>query len=106
MASEFVALKGQSTWTLVPASHEQHVVHWVFKLKRNLDGSIARFKACLVAKVIINRLVLTMMRHLVQLLKQPRFALFYPLQQSTNGLFSNWMLVTPFSMDLLKSKCL
>ena len=52
MASEFDALQRQATWTLVPPSSSQHVIgcRWVFKLKRNTDGSVARFKARLVAK--------------------------------------------------------
>uniref|UniRef100_A0A2N9FMK1 Integrase catalytic domain-containing protein n=1 Tax=Fagus sylvatica TaxID=28930 RepID=A0A2N9FMK1_FAGSY len=52
MASEFAALQRQATWTLVPSSSSQHVIgcRWVFKLKRNTDGSVARFKARLVAK--------------------------------------------------------
>jgi hypothetical protein len=51
-ASEFAALLRQDTWTLVPSSSSQHVIgcRWVFKLKRNTDGSVARFKARLVAK--------------------------------------------------------
>ncbi len=52
MQSEFQALQRQSTWTLVPISSDQHIIgcHWVFKLKRHIDGSVARYKARLVAK--------------------------------------------------------
>jgi hypothetical protein len=52
MASEFAALQRQSTWSLVPPSPDQHIIgcHWVFKLKRNSDGSVARYKARLVAQ--------------------------------------------------------
>jgi|UniRef100_A0A2N9EUJ8 hypothetical protein len=51
MTSEFQALKRQDTWTLVPPSNQNLVgCHWVYKLKRNSDGSIARYKAHLVAK--------------------------------------------------------
>ena len=37
---------------MVPISSDQHIIgcHWVFKLKRHLDGSVARYKARLVAK--------------------------------------------------------
>uniref|UniRef100_A0A2N9IXX5 CCHC-type domain-containing protein n=1 Tax=Fagus sylvatica TaxID=28930 RepID=A0A2N9IXX5_FAGSY len=52
MTSEFQALQRQNTWTLVPSSSTQNLVgcRWVYKLKRNSDGSIARYKARLVAK--------------------------------------------------------
>uniref|UniRef100_A0A2N9E5R8 Integrase catalytic domain-containing protein n=1 Tax=Fagus sylvatica TaxID=28930 RepID=A0A2N9E5R8_FAGSY len=52
MASEFAALQRQSTWSLVPPSPDHHIIgcHWVFKLKRNSDGSVARYKARLVAQ--------------------------------------------------------
>ena len=52
MHSEFQALQWQETWTLVPPSPSQNIVgyRWVYKLKRNLDGSISHYKARLVAK--------------------------------------------------------
>jgi hypothetical protein len=52
MASNLSALQWQSTWSLVPSSPDHDVIgcHWVFKLKRNPDGSVARYKARLVAK--------------------------------------------------------
>ena len=52
MQSEFDALQRQSTWSLVPPPPGQNIIgcRWVYKLKRNSDGSISRYKACLVAK--------------------------------------------------------
>ena len=52
MAAEFDALQRQSTWVMVPPSPSQNVegCKWVFKLKRNSDGSINKYKAKLVAK--------------------------------------------------------
>ena len=52
MASEFAALQRQHTWQLVPPSSDQNVVgcRWVYKIKRNSDGSVSRYKAHLVTK--------------------------------------------------------
>lgn len=51
MDAEFQALQRQNTWSLVFAPPHANLVgcKWVFKLKLNSDGSIARYKARLVA---------------------------------------------------------
>ena len=51
MQKEFDALQSQGTWILVPNSGDKNVIwsKWVYKLKRNSDDSISRFKAWLVA---------------------------------------------------------
>uniref|UniRef100_A0A2N9ISB5 Integrase catalytic domain-containing protein n=1 Tax=Fagus sylvatica TaxID=28930 RepID=A0A2N9ISB5_FAGSY len=52
MTEEFQALQKQGTWTLVPPSPSKNIVgcKWVYKLKYNSDGTLARYKARLVAK--------------------------------------------------------
>jgi Reverse transcriptase (RNA-dependent DNA polymerase) len=42
----------KQTWVLVPPSADYNIIgcKWIYKLKHNSDGSIDRFKACLVAK--------------------------------------------------------
>lgn len=52
MQNEFNALLSTGTWTLVPPSPSHNVVgcKWVFRIKKNPDGSIERYKARLVAK--------------------------------------------------------
>jgi histone deacetylase 1/2 len=52
MDEEYDALIKNNTWHLVPSSHGQNVIDckWVYKVKRKADGTIDRYKACLVAK--------------------------------------------------------
>ncbi|GAB2288443.1 hypothetical protein Dimus_037998 [Dionaea muscipula] len=52
MQDEMNALTSQNTWTLVPLPPDKNVVSckWIFKLKKNADGTISRHKARLVAR--------------------------------------------------------
>ncbi|XP_070673164.1 uncharacterized protein [Malus domestica] len=52
MKEELSALHNQGTWFLVPLPPHKNLVgcKWVFKIKKNVDGSIGRYKARLVAK--------------------------------------------------------
>lgn len=53
MDSEYASLLKQNTWSLVLLLVGKNVVHckWVYKIKRDSDGTIARYKARLVAKI-------------------------------------------------------
>ena len=52
MDAEFHSLQKQHTWSLVPLPPHKNIIpcKWVYKLKRHSDGSIARYKARLVAR--------------------------------------------------------
>ncbi|XP_010243265.1 PREDICTED: uncharacterized protein LOC104587377 [Nelumbo nucifera] len=52
MQSEYDALIRNGTWSLVPVPPNANIVgcKWIFKLKRNSDGSLAHYKARLVAR--------------------------------------------------------
>ena len=53
MNDEFQALQKNKTWHLVPPRAGLNVIDckWVFKLEQKSDGSIDRYKVCLVAKM-------------------------------------------------------
>lgn len=52
MEEETMAINKNDTWELskLPPNQQAIGVKWVYKIKRNADGSIARYKARLVAK--------------------------------------------------------
>ena len=52
MKEELDVLTKNNTWDLVTLPPEQSVVgcKWIYKIKTRSDGSIERYKACLVAK--------------------------------------------------------
>lgn len=49
---EYIALMSQGTWTLVSPPPGAPIIgcKWIFKIKRNSDGSVSRYKAKLVAQ--------------------------------------------------------
>ena len=52
MQEEPTALDANHTWQITTLSPEKTTIgyHWVYKIKHKSDGSIDRYKACLVAK--------------------------------------------------------
>ncbi|KAI5340798.1 hypothetical protein L3X38_020072 [Prunus dulcis] len=52
MKEEIDALHIQDTWILVPSPGDKNIIgsKWVYKIKRNPDGSVGRYKARLVAQ--------------------------------------------------------
>lgn len=52
MLDEFTTILANGTWTLVPKQNHFNIIgsKWVYHIKRNTNGSIARYKVRLVAK--------------------------------------------------------
>ena len=52
MKEELDALSKNHTWDLVHFPPRKYVVgcKWIYKIKTHFDGSIERYKACLIAK--------------------------------------------------------
>jgi len=52
MNNKHVALLRNKTWHLVPKPKCKNIVSskWVYKIKRKANGTIDRYKSCLVAK--------------------------------------------------------
>lgn len=52
MDEEIDALQKQGTWSLVPCPANKNIIgsKWIYKVKKNLDGFISRYKARLVAQ--------------------------------------------------------
>ncbi|KAM1023651.1 hypothetical protein ACFX2A_045494 [Malus domestica] len=52
MQEEYDSLRSQGTWVLVPSPSDRSIVgsKWVYKVKKNPDGSVSRYKARLVAQ--------------------------------------------------------
>jgi hypothetical protein len=60
MDEEYMALKSNRTWHLVPSGTGKNVINckWVYKVKRRADGSVDRYKARLVVKSFKQRYVI------------------------------------------------
>ena len=52
MSKEIDALLTNNTWTLVPRPSHKNIIgnKWLFRIKKNADGSVECYKARLVAK--------------------------------------------------------
>ena len=52
MLEELSVIEKNGAWEFakLPKGHRAIGLKWVYKFKRNLDGEIVRYKACLVAK--------------------------------------------------------
>ncbi len=107
MTSEYDALQCQATWTLVPPSSDQNLVGcwWVYKLKRNSDGTIARYKARLVAKGYHQQHGMDFDETFSPVVKPATVRLVLSIAAHRIGLFANLTFPTPFFMAFSRKQC-
>jgi hypothetical protein len=72
MQDEYNALMDNKTWHLVHPSSTRNLIDckWVYRVKKNVDGTVDRYKARLVQKASNKDMALTMKTPSVQWLKQ------------------------------------
>ena len=93
MEQEFLALRKNETWELVPPPSRVNVIDskWIFKVKRHVDGSVERYKARLVAKGLSNNMVLITKTLSVLSSSLPPFDFFSHWQLLKDGLSDSSM---------------
>ncbi|PKU77239.1 Retrovirus-related Pol polyprotein from transposon TNT 1-94 [Dendrobium catenatum] len=89
MAQEFFALQQQGTWTLVSPPPNAPVLgsKWTYRTKYNSDGSVARFKARLVAQGNQQELGINYQDTFSPVAKLPTIRILF-----TIALFHNWQV--------------
>ena len=92
MFDELTTLLRNGTWDLVPPSHSQNVVgyKWLFRIKRNPNGTISKYKACLVAKGFHQQPVMEFHDIFSPVVKPATIRLIHLIL--TLGLFHDWPL--------------
>ncbi|KAL5546443.1 hypothetical protein UlMin_006130 [Ulmus minor] len=89
ICDEFNALLRTQTWNLVPRSSPMNVIgcKWVFRVKRNPDGSVSRYKAQFVTKGFHQRPGIDYQETFSPVIKPTTFVLCFLLLSHMIGLF-------------------
>lgn len=98
MDEEFFALQKTGTWDLVPLPSAKCLVSckWVYKIKTNLDGSVERYKALLVAQGFTQEFGIDYEETFAPVTKLTYVRTLIVLLLFTSGVFLNWMIRMPF----------
>ncbi|GMI95462.1 cysteine-rich RLK (RECEPTOR-like protein kinase) 8 [Hibiscus trionum] len=89
---EYDALIRNNTWSIVELPDDRRAVQckWIFKVKRNPDGSVSRFKARLVAKGFLQQAGCDFHETFSPVVKPVTVLLFCLLLLHGVGSFGNW----------------
>lgn len=81
MRDEIQALRSNHTWSLVPFYPSMNVIgsQWVYKIKRRVDGSIKRYKVCLVARGFTQQEVIDYFKTFSPVIKQATIRLVFSI---------------------------
>lgn len=100
MDLEYTTLVSNNTWHLVPFHSSMNVVgsKWVFRIKRNSDGSVSDIRLVWWPRVFIKLLGWISLILSAQLSSRQQFEWFYLLLSLDAGIFANLTLTTLFLM--------
>ena len=102
MDKEIQALEQNHTWdvTTLPLGKSPIGCKWVYKVKLNPNGSVERFKASLVAKGYTQREGLDFLETFSPIAKTILVRVLLALVLPNNGLYTNWISIMHFSMEI------
>lgn len=105
MSEEYSTLIQQGTSSLVPLPPQAPVIDckWIFKIKRNSDGSVARYQARLVAQGFQQTEEIDYTKTFSPVVKQPTIRIVLSLAVSFDWISTNWMFQMPSYMALFRS---
>jgi len=97
MQEEYDVLMANNTWTLtsLPPGRKSIGCKWIFRVKKNVDGTIDKYKARLVAKGFHQEYDCDYTKTFSPVIKPVTFASFSHLLSPISGLFNKLMLIMP-----------
>lgn len=108
MEKEITALNNDHTWDFVvlPKGKKAIGCKWVYKIKKNVDGSIERYKAILVAKGSTQKYGIDYHETFSPFVKMSTIRCLISLVASRHWKLFQWTSTMPSYMAVLMRKCI